>query len=337
MVAINFGLLLTAKGQETWQCSATEDPLVFEKQCIYVGHFEKWNGDKLEYEFDVTEADIDNWIAQHDAMIQAGVNVPVPKLHSFDPDDKRGDVLSYTKKFDSKGRMSLYAKIKFNSLEIAKQNRNNDVSIFSPAFIKHGSQTFVRPIQHVGLTDYPVVGDLEKFTIAASTVDSIGKKANMDYLKKICEVMGLEVPADATEDSLVAMISEAFQAMKDELDAATQGASKEGNKEGSTETKPAVDATIAASIVSLTADNRALKIEKLVNERKITPAQATKMKNDYVAKCSPTDGFEAAYNLALSNEPIKGVEGVARTGSQHRTTEGQQSKLVANAKARAKK
>lgn len=326
-------IVLSAKDLGAWSASGA-DGLTFEKQVIYVGKdFKKWEGSKVAYQFDVDEPTIDNWVAAFNDMQKEGIKVVVPKIHSFDPEDRRGEVIELSKKSDDKGRISLFAKIKFDKPEYAQLFNKSDVSLFSPPVLRHHDKTWVRPIQHIGLTDYPLISDLQGFTIAASNV---GVK-NMDFLKTICAALGLEVPADATEETLVTLITDKFKTLQEELDAAKTGASKEGEPNPD-DNKEAIAASNNPLMLSLLADNRAMKVDKLVSERRITPAQAKSLKATYVEKVAPNDGFDGVYNLALSNEPIRGLEGTSATGSQSSSgTKKQKSAIVADAEARAGK
>jgi len=204
--------------------------------------------------------------------------------------------------------------------------------LFSPPVIRHQDKVWVRPIQHVGVTDYPVVGDLEGFTIAASIVEM----SQTPMLKTLAETLGLTVADGATDEEIAKMIEEAFTQMQADLEAAQSGASAEGG------TKTGDDGnqggTVAASndpvVQQLIRDNRTMKVDSLLAARKITPAQAKTFKSQFVDVLG--EGFDAAYAVALSNEPIASITGTERSGSQKRSG-GKETGLVADAKRRAGK
>jgi hypothetical protein len=149
--------------REDADVTATKNPLVFWKEVAHAGTFFK--GDQR---IDITPRHITHWEKTHRAMSQAGITVPVPIEHTNDPERRRGKVLEMAARPNSRGIPALYAKIKFRDEEAAKM-KDSGVSIFVPKEAASGyGQTFVSPVQHVCITDYPVIPDLEPFAQALS-------------------------------------------------------------------------------------------------------------------------------------------------------------------------
>jgi len=140
------------------------DELTFEKQLIYSGKHHM--GDKG---FTIDETDIDHWVDVNAKMMADGVETPVTSVDAFnrhnkDPERTRAKVIGYRKGPDSKGRPSLFARMKFRDKEAAKMTETTQVSLSSPAMIKRGGKQYPRGIDHIALTDYPCVLGLDGFT-----------------------------------------------------------------------------------------------------------------------------------------------------------------------------
>lgn len=309
--------------------SSTDDPLVLKKQVIYVGSFKKWGNSKLEFEFEVDEDLIDHWVKTHKLLLEEGLDVPFPVHHTDDPEKRRGTVVSLSKGIDSKGRVSLYANVKFNDEASLKQLKNSQVSLYCPPVLRHQDKTFVRPIRHICATDYPVVGDLEPFTIAAAYDAPKPKvKGNSAMMKALAEKLGLTIPPDASDDAIAGMIFAKFEElMKEDID----GDGEVGG-EGEDKPDPAVAASNAA-MLDLIRDNRSMKIDRLVSESRITPARAKSLKEKFAGKTVSLSNevFDTVYEELASLEPTSLSNGQSSTGSQ--SVPGS-SVLVANAKAR---
>lgn len=314
-------------------CLSTDDPLVFEKQVIYVGSFKKWNNDgTLAYEFGVDEPTIDHWVRTHEELIGEGLDVPMPHGHD-ETKPRKATALSLSKKADSKGRISLFAKLKFNDVDCAKTFKNSQVSLYSPPSFKHQDKTFVRPIRHICFTDYPVIGDLDPFTVAASY--DLGGKMNM---KSLAKALNLSVKDDATDEQISEQIVSAFKAATKPAD----------TKPADDKKKPAVAASQDGIVkpdpvmISLARDNRDMKIDKLVSQCKITSAAGKDLKAKWVEgdalslSAESNSAFDSIMSTLNSLEPIVALSG-EQTGAQKAKTE--ESSLVKNAqkmnKARA--
>ena len=286
--------------------------LRFEKEVVYVGSFAQWdpNG-KLAMQFDVDETDIDNWIAQHDAQIAAGLEVVMPVGHTTDPRARGADAIKLTKKLDSKGRLGLFVLGEFKDEKSKQDLAKSQVSLFSPPAFKHGANAFRRPIRHIAFTDNPVVGGLDRLqTIAASYVQ---EKTEM---RKLAESLGLKLSADLTDDEIRAKIKE----YNDELQVR---AAKLAEPE--TPVAPVAPETISAStdpvVLNLSRDNRRMKIQQLVVARKATPAEATKLEqrwagNDLSLSTDACTAFDSIIASYTDREPIRELDGHTKTGPQ---------------------
>ena len=141
---------------------ATKDPTVFWKEVAYAGTFFK--GDQR---IDITPRYLKHWEKTHRAMSKAGVEVPVPIEHTTDPEKRRGKVLELAARPNSRGIPALYAKIKFRNEKVAEDLKDSGTSIFVPDEAPSGlGKSWVQPVQHIAITDYPVIPNLEPFTQA---------------------------------------------------------------------------------------------------------------------------------------------------------------------------
>ena len=310
-------LFLTVHQSDAIQFS--DDPLLFEKELIYVGEFKK-DGQTIK----VSDVLIDHWVNEAAIMMAHGFKIKVPVEHTFDPEKNRGHVLSLYKKKDSKNRTALFGKIKFTSEEDAKLAKSADVSIFQPPSYEMGNgYTAQRPITHVALTDYPVVPGLDEFqTIAASFAGDNKSMTIADLAAKL----GITVEDGATDD----MIGEMILAKVAEM--------------SKPEPKPPVDDTELSKLKAeneatkmqlskIAHENRISKIDSLVDQMKITPAEAKDWKKTYASDAlalSATDGFDSAFSLAKNREPY--AKPGPKTKSQ--SLDGDKNPLLKDAKSR---
>jgi hypothetical protein len=305
-------LTLSAKGD------VSGEGLVFEKELIYVDTFTK--GD---VEFHVTEKLIDHWVAESKKMIELGFKIKLPIEHTFDPEKNRGHVTMLSKRLDSQGRIGMFGRLEFLTVEDAKLAKSTDVSIYSPPSYQMGNgYTANRPITHVALTDYPVVPGLDPFATLAASLKEV-MKMNM---KDLAEKLGIAVPAEVTDEVAIGdLIAAEMQKLKDAVDSATQAASNAGNSD---------QKEMAASMRSMMRDLRSAKIDGLVSACKLTPAEASSWKKTYVSDAislSTTDGFDSAFSLAQERQPFTNVG--EKTGQQ-RSFNPDTNPLIKDAKRR---
>lgn len=329
----NPNFIIVAKDTEHWAASGS-DGLTFEKQVVYVDAFGAYEGDKLLYEFTIDEEQIDSWLTSFKEMRELGITIPAPLVHSFSPEDRRGEVVELIKRNDSKGRLSLFCKIKFDSAEYAKKNIKSDVSFYAPPVYTESrtGKTWNRPIIHIGLTSYPRVADLEQFTIAASNVPNKVKPKMFEELIKLLE---LDVPAETPDEEVVKMITEAVTAMQTEIDDLNKQLEDAGVAKASDNKDTAGAKDIAASVFEhVKKDKASLREEKIkmaVAANKLKPALATKLRSQFVTGISMGDdtAFDAAFSVIEMNEPFTSTGGKSKTGTQHKPAV---SSLVAAAK-----
>ena len=136
-----------------------EKSLMMWKELCRTGH----------YETDGNEHDIDtdffrNMVATFDKRRKKGVEIPMPLGHTHDPEMKRGRVLFLEIRPNPKGGESLWGLVEFVDEAAKKALRNADVSIDAPEEVTDGDgETFQYALEHVALTDYPVVAGMEGF------------------------------------------------------------------------------------------------------------------------------------------------------------------------------
>lgn len=145
-------------------------PGVYRKELIYPGTFIKKDEEgRPEFRLVVDEKLIDHWVDTFDRMKKNGVDVPVPIEHSEDPEDRRGTVVALKKEFnEERGQPSLYAYVTFRKGD-EKLAEHSQVSLYAPPDMEDGVEnTYIRPITHVAITDYPLVPGLSRWSKAAA-------------------------------------------------------------------------------------------------------------------------------------------------------------------------
>lgn len=266
-----------------------DDPLVYEKQVAYVSQFYKAADD---LEFEITEEFIDHWVNTFAAMSQEGVGVPMPKGHTTDPEMKRASVLSLEKKIDSKGRIGLFEKLKFNDADAAAALSNSDVSIYVEKSMTSGTGKFYQyPITHIAFTDYPVIPGMDKFVAVAASLKAtpvfpkdVFKKDKDMTLSQLAKALSISVEENDNDDTLSQKISDCFVALSNENKALKEKIEKPK------EEKP----KLSPAIVSMGLENRKLKLQGLLDEGYMSPAEYDSAEKHY---CS-----EDAVTLALSSD-----------------------------------
>lgn len=166
-----------------------------------------------------------NMINSFKERLAKGVEVPCPKGHNHDPENKRGRVLHLEIRPNKDAGYSLWGIIEFIDPQAKKLLQNSDVSIDSPEELVDGDGTTYRyALEHVAFTDYPVVAGMEgfqdvKFSVIKETFD---ERWNIDLLlNKLGLVGDYGTPSDA------------YRAIYDKFLAVTGKAKKqEGKKSG---------------------------------------------------------------------------------------------------------
>lgn len=314
----------------------TSDPLVFEQQVIYVGDFTKRNPTtgQVEYSFSIDEATIDHWVATHEKLKEAGIDVPMPEGHTEESSKRKSTVLSLSKKQDSKGRTSLFATHKFKDLESAKAHKASKVSLFSPPVFYHQDKTFVRPIRHIAFTDYPVIGDLDPSTTIAASYCS---KEKPSMTKALALSLGIELPADATDESASKLIEASYKSLQAKADPAKADPAK-ADPVKADPVKNQIANQPDPIMLSLARDNRQMKIDRLVIDRKITSANAKELKEKWAGQdLSLSAESVSAFDSVLSTlEKLSPIVALSSEMSGSQKVPIEESPLVKDAKSRAK-
>lgn len=308
---------------EDWQ--ATEDPLVYRKELIYVDTFTKDNGEE-KFSFAVDEKLIDHWVETFKRYTTNGNKVPVPLGHSTDPEKTRGEVIEFERGRDSQGRTALFGKIKFRDAEAAKLSKTSNVSIYVEPQYKDGkANVYEKPVLHVALTDYPVVPGLEPFQAIAASNDRKEKKMT---LQELAAKFGLD-PATPAEQVFEA-IALAFDELKGgKPPVPGQQPPAPGAPPAGPPKKPAfgeepeegVQLSLNPVLCDQTRENRELKIDALLKEGFVTPALAKSLKEKYCAEPSIKlaldhghDEFKTVHDTIRSNGKVVHYGG--RSGPQ---------------------
>lgn len=335
---------------------------LFRKELIHVGEFIAQSDGKPDFQFGVNEKTLHHWAATHQQFRKNGITVPLPLEHSFNPEKNRGEVLEMDVAKNDDGVLALFGTVEFADEEAEKLASTSDVSIFVPPEWTDGKgNTYVRPIRHVALTDYPTIPGLDKFEAIAASLAKKGVKEmaiHLETLQSLATAMGVEIADGATPETIQAAILRAFKAgattsasltdevkkLKEKIEASTKKPDDDKKKSG--DDKDIMPKSIAASIVPIMVDSRGMKIDKLVDDRAIVPAVAEKLKAQFCdtdklvlllsADGSANDGFDGVIDSLKDNDPVKLNE--EKTGKQtmklSNINDPKQNALLADAEQR---
>lgn len=313
---------------------------VYRKELIYVGAFAKKEDDLT---FAVDEPLIDHWVDTFALMYANGVKVPLPIKHTTDVEANRGETLAMFKATNQFGLPALYADIKFRDADAEKLALTANCSIYVPPESTDGKgNTYIRPVAHIALTDYPVIPKLDKFTVIAASLTTIKppiEELKMSLARDLINALSIEGVADDADDLTMKT------AILSHIEAVKKPAPVK-DPEPEPEPKP-----IAAAFITLARDNREGKLDALVPTN-ITRATANEFKKQYcsdesLALClsedgTTNDGFDALI-LTLSKNVPTGTVGGSTTGVQADALKlskddltSEKNPLMANAMARAK-
>lgn len=337
------GMIYISASQPPFKLASRVDgKRVYRKELIYTGDFVKKAGG-TEQRFSVSDGDLKHWSETGNQMIAAGVKVPMPKDHTDDPEENRGNIVGYEVGRNAENKNALFGFVVFKDDESEKALLNSDVSIFVPDsdFTDGQGNTYVKPIRHVAFTSYPVIPKLGNFeAIVASYVKP--KERDMT-LSELASKLGITLAEDADETAQSDAIVAAWNDLKAKAEkpadppAEPTGPAKEPVKE-----------PIAAGFINMARDNRSGKIEALVAGGKITKAVADDLKKQYCSDQalqlsltdtgSFTDGFD---NLVATLSKNQAIEVGEKTGPQggvalsHSNGGESTNPLIASAERRA--
>lgn len=147
----------------------------YRKQLIYEGELLKRQPGKSDQVIKVPGSRIDHWAFAMKDFIRDGVEIPMPKGHTDDPELKRAEIVDVEVALDGKGRKSLYGVYTFTSPEAEQSLRSSDVSVYSPPTYTNPvtKKQYDWPIRHVAFTNYPVVPGLEKAQAIAMSFEAV--------------------------------------------------------------------------------------------------------------------------------------------------------------------
>jgi hypothetical protein len=131
---------------------------LFEKELLRVG---RWVHPAKKFVLEVTRERMKKWVESFNDMLKAGIRVPVPYGHSYDPRDNAGFLI----------HMYTLGDMLIGRLEIPREEDvarlgsvATDVSVsINPDFVDGKGQRFGEVIEHVAITNYPVVAGQTNF------------------------------------------------------------------------------------------------------------------------------------------------------------------------------
>jgi hypothetical protein len=141
----------------------------FKKELITTG---TWERPGAALVMDVTQERMDEWVRKFYEMKTAGIKVPFPYDHSYDPRENAGFVTELKREGES-----LYAVIEVPREEDAKLMGTviQDVSIsVNPNFVDGTGRKWGEVIEHVAATNYPVVSGQGNFVEMARRKEQKG-------------------------------------------------------------------------------------------------------------------------------------------------------------------
>lgn len=310
----------------------------YRKQLAYEGQFEK--GDMR---FSLGPAMFKHWVEIFKKFREKGIKLPLyiehPKNQADGVEKNRGEVVELECGVDEKGRQSLYGLCEFRDEEAEKLTKTADVSVFASETFKDGTgEEYVWPLQHIALTDRPVLPGLAGFQVLAASL--ITHKEIKMSLASLAEKVGIPV-ADKDEAEIEAAVVMLFTEMKKKLDDA-EAVADDGEGDG---TPPPEQ--VSASLLGVYRENRTNKIDRLVEQGKITPAVAAELKKTWVAdkalSLAHTDetamrSFDSIIASLNLNEPVLSFQEKTRgqaSSLQNTKVDAANNPLVANAERRA--
>jgi len=292
---MNNNLVLQLKTAPAESLGLSENGLTrFNKELIRVGSYVK---DSTKQKFTVAIETLNHWVKTFDLWLANGNKVSIPLSHETagDASDNQGWVTS----------LSVEGNSLFGIMELKdpKLALTSDVSIYVPVAVIDGKGIeYKAPITHVALCTDPVIPGLESF----EKLELSKGVTNMDFLKKLCKTLGLSGDK-ATEDGVSAALDSLLPA---------------GKKEES-----AKDLNPLAVLMS---DNRALKLNGLLEAGRITPDIKDLIEARYVVQKAcvlelsqkdGSDGFNFLFDVLSKNKPAElgektGVQSLELSNSQ---------------------
>jgi hypothetical protein len=333
--------------------SASDDPLIVEKELVHVGEFAKYDEKtgKVVAKYNITEDYLNHWQKTFAQMAKESVDVPMPLMHTKNPEARRATLVGVDRRKNSKGVESLFGKVKFKDAKSKENLSASQVSIYVPK--KSGK--YDMPIEHVAFTDYPVISTLEPFNIVASYLgeyeDAILLQNEDDdmTLKDLAIQAGLD-PALTDEQQILMALSQklaAANAAKPPVPpAAPPGPPRPPMPPGRFSRDNNGEQKLSGALLSTVRELRQMKLSRLSTgeDARITPAQAKLLADKYCTDDAlafshldgASDDFDTTIEVLQAGSPIRGAQ---KTGPQAMALSKDETqtknRLVANAEARA--
>lgn len=317
--------------------AVADAPLRFRKELIRSGNWT--NSGKTVA---ISPKDIDHWAKSFSTWRAAGAVTPlyVGNTHEgMTPEQKRGELISVSAEDCPAGGKSLFGVLEFSRPEYTALV-TSDVSIYSPPEVTLGNGvTYQWPLEHVLITDSPVVLGLSKFEPITFTLSG---GVAVESLLAIAKALELEIADGTAEADIVKAITDAIATLK-EGKAADESAGDAGTEETPVEASQKKEDPVVMSlrrqVDELTAKNRKAELSALIRDG-VPPAAVRKIE---AAFCTPSaialsrnggDNFDAAVS-ALAE--LKGTVKLGEKSGAQAAPQPGESSLVKNAQARAAK
>lgn len=304
----------------------------YRKELIRKGEYHKSSNNQ---DFEITPLHLTHWVDTYKEMTKNGIKIPVPSTHekAGNPDYNNGWITDMFVDGDSLiGICELTAP---TEAELDKLAKVSDVSINSPEqFVDSKTQqVYKMPIDHVALCTDPVIQGLDSFfKIAASK----GKDNMLDFGKL---KTALKLSADITEENIADVLAKHIQAS---CDLAVAEFKK------TIPNPPASPTDLTPVMLSLSRENRQLKLDQLVENAKITPAVSKALGEMFTSdnalqlsnKVGTFNDFNSLCDILAKNNPIELREKSGPQGLELSKDDGKNTAfdnpLTRNADARAK-
>lgn len=323
-----------------WISFSTKDhPLRLKKEIMTIGIWKK--GDQ-EIDFSLDFAN--HLVSSHYEMLEAGVRTPLVLSHKGD--SAYGDLVDVMIEKNPKGKDAIFGIFDFKDEAAYNEAKRNDVSVYIPPKRLTGTgKEYLRVLEHVALTPWPVVPGLADWEAIAASLQFAQEKTTVD-LEELISLLEVEVPDGASEETQWALIVNAVKALKKQVDG--DPASEEDA--GAGDKPPALP--VAASwnppkaLVNQVRDARIIKLDALVSGECITPAVRDELAKDFATDevvalsmkdDKADDGFDKLVARLAKNKvtPKRGAFDVDHIEMSHDGNGEKLSGLKADAKKRA--
>lgn len=245
--------------------------------------------------FEITDGMCRNFVAQFHLMQINGVAVPFQRGHNIEDDTARNTLGTVYDMAYENG--SLFGFVEVIGAEAIEEALRNDVSIFSPPEWMDGKGNVYRgAVVHVALHPYPVLPGLggwqmiaachrggraaaRKAGVSASRING-GDAVDLEKMKALAAVLGIENTDAMTEENALEMISEAAKALKAQIDDLSAKSDQAAQALEAAKTEAArlaegvKEPELPEAMLELGRDHRNTKIDALVEAGKLKPSCA---------------------------------------------------------------